>query len=424
MKVAIIGLGTEGKKSIYSFIEYGWDVYASDLNKKIDVADIIKNIPLDYSKKLDIDLGFHDFKKIKDADAVALSPSLWKTQLAKDAIKSKKLISDILLKHKDIFTIAITGTNGKTTTSHMLFKILKNHGLNVLMGGNAGGGFDGYNKLILESEYYNGKYDVIIVEVCDMTLDLTDYYFNFDLVILTNMGNDHMDHHGSFDNYEKSLFKFLKNKNIVINEDNIQFKDVALSYEIFKPTDIKLKLVGAFNKLNAGAAECSALKLNIPYGIIEDTLTNFKTVDGRMTVFNLKTSQNNVLNNENLLYIGKTDNIDALNAVLDEENFNTIFIGTPRANESCRWEILDSLIEKNIKNLVIYRGLDDTVEMASEHIKNSKYDGNLIIAKDYSDLFKLIEAYKQYGNILVAGNGQNTITKLQKDLRDIYNELS
>ena len=131
------------------------------------------------------DLGHHNTAKIDSADAVVLSPSLWNNNIAKDIIAKNKLISDVLTNHKSIFTIGVTGTNGKTTTCYMLKEIFEKSGLKVLLGGNAGGGFEGYTKLILEASI--NEYDIMVVEVCDMTLDYTSYIFNFDMVLVTNI---------------------------------------------------------------------------------------------------------------------------------------------------------------------------------------------------------------------------------------------
>ncbi len=181
MKIAVVGLGTEGKNAVESLINYGYEVYASDMQKNVELKDNID---------LDVDLGYHDFDKIDSADAVVLSPSLWESKIGKKIRSKKKFLSDILPDHKSIFTIGVTGTNGKTTTCYMLKEILEKAGLNVLVGGNAGGGFEGYTKLILETS--KQKYDVLVVEVCDMTLDFCSYAFDFDLVIVTNIGHDHM----------------------------------------------------------------------------------------------------------------------------------------------------------------------------------------------------------------------------------------
>ena len=189
MKAAVIGLGVEGKKAVTSLLNHGWEVYATDLNINVDLSGL--NLPrlsmnmLDSEQtvsivgdNLTVDLGFTNSYAIEQCDAIAISPSMFGGAFAQRLLEDCDLLSDVLQKHKDIFTIGITGTNGKTTTVHMLRNILENAGKKVLVGGNGGGGFSGYYDLMLEAS--EGDYDILLVEVCDMTLDFCNYSFDFD----------------------------------------------------------------------------------------------------------------------------------------------------------------------------------------------------------------------------------------------------
>src|SRR5664280_315208 len=112
INIAVLGLGTEGKHAVKSLLDYGNHVYGSDLNNDINLSEL-------GHEDLDIDLGMHNIAKINSADAVVLSPGLWHTNIAKSIIKENKLLSDVITAHRSIFTIAVTGTNGKTTTCYM-----------------------------------------------------------------------------------------------------------------------------------------------------------------------------------------------------------------------------------------------------------------------------------------------------------------
>ena len=70
MKVAVLGLGMEGKNAVKALLDYGHQVYASDLNENIVINEF-------ENANLEFDLGFHDHGKINSADAVVVSPSLW-----------------------------------------------------------------------------------------------------------------------------------------------------------------------------------------------------------------------------------------------------------------------------------------------------------------------------------------------------------
>ena len=152
MKAAVIGLGVEGKKAVNSLLNHGWEVYATDLNINVDLSGLnLPKLSLDVleseqtvsivGNNLTVDLGFTNSYAIEQCDAIAISPSMYGGAFAERLLESGELLSDVVDKHKKMFTIGITGTNGKTTTVHMLKSILESAGKKVLVGGNGGGGF-------------------------------------------------------------------------------------------------------------------------------------------------------------------------------------------------------------------------------------------------------------------------------------------
>ncbi len=401
MKIAVVGLGTEGKNAVKSLINYGYQVYASDMQK---------NLELNSNNALDVDLGYHDFDKIDSADAVVVSPSLWSSKIGMKIRSKKRALSDIIADHKSIFTIGVTGTNGKTTTCYMIKEILKKAGLNVLVGGNAGGGFEGYTKLILESS--KEKYDVMIVEVCDMTLDFCSYAFDFDLVVVTNIGHDHMDHHNSLENYKDSLSTFLEGKTAILNgEDELltQIKEYPSETFFFGNMDGNLNLFGKFNLQNAAAAEKVAQFLDISEYDIKNALEEFKGVKGRTSTLNI--SGCNVI-------VGKTDNMDAAEAVFAELDFDVVIIGTPRENEDCRFEILKEVAKANPKKVVLFPGLEDTTDIAFEKLVSEGYGGDINIMQSTADIIDFtVENSDRFNNIFIGGNGQEKLIRIQETLQ-------
>lgn len=427
MKAAVIGLGVEGKKAVNSLLKHGWEVYASDLNIDVDLNGL--DLPMLSMNMMDseqtvsivgenitVDLGFTNPYAIEQCDAIAISPSMFGGPFAERLLEDGHLLSDVVNKHKDIFTIGITGTNGKTTTVHMLKSILENAGKKVLVGGNGGGGFSGYYDLILEAS--EGDYDILLVEVCDMTLDFCNYSFDFDMIGLTNIGNDHMDVHKTIANYKNSLVRFFDNKLIftAFNQDfNSDFKesaDKAIPYFSYQD---ELKLVGKFNLLNAGLASAIAKELKVPKGIIKDTLSNFKAVEGRLDVYKI---------NDAYVYVGKTDNSDALASVLSERDFYAIFIGTPRHNETHRLDILDVAVKYNPEVIVLFPGLDDTLDIAIYRLNSLGYQGNIITVNSLDEIIELVAEYSHEDAILIGGNGQDTIIDIQERIKLISEKLS
>ena len=147
MKAAVIGLGVEGKKAVNSLLRHGWEVYATDLNINVDLNGLdLPNLSFDIIDEnqtvsivgdgVTLDLGFTNPYAIDQCDAIAISPSMFGGEFATKLLENSSLLSDTVNKHKDVFTIGITGTNGKTTTVHMLKEVLENAGKKVLVGGN------------------------------------------------------------------------------------------------------------------------------------------------------------------------------------------------------------------------------------------------------------------------------------------------
>ena len=426
MRAAVIGLGVEGKKAVNSLLKHGWEVYATDLNINVDLNGL--NLPVLDMDMIDdnqtvsivgdnitVDLGFTNSYAIEECDAIAFSPSMYGGSFANKLLENGTLLSDVLEKHKDIFTIGITGTNGKTTTVHMLKEILENAGKKVLVGGNGGGGFSGYYDLILEAQ--EGDYDVLLVEVCDMTLDFSNYCFDFDMVGLTNIGNDHMDVHKTIANYKNSLVRFFTGKTIftAYNQDfNTDFKEAAnkaIPYFVYQD---ELQLIGKFNLLNAGLATAIATELKVPKDIIRQTLADFKAVEGRLDVYKI---------NDADVYVGKTDNSDALASVLREKDFYALFIGTPRRNEIHRLDILDVAAKYNPEVIVLFPGLDDTLDIAIYRLHSVGYMGNIITVSTLDQIIELVAEYSHEEAILIGGNGQDTIIKIQERIKLISENL-
>ena len=427
MKAAVIGLGVEGKKAVNSLLSHGWEVYASDLNINVDLDGL--NLPRLSTDMLDdeqtisivgenitVDLGFTNPYAIEQCDAIAISPSMFGGPFAERLLENGQLLSDVVTNHKDIFTIGITGTNGKTTTVHMLKTILEDAGKKVLVGGNGGGGFSGYYDLILEAS--QGDYDILLVEVCDMTLDFCRYTFDFDMIGLTNIGNDHMNVHKTIANYKNSLVRFFENKLIftAFNQDfNADFKESASKTIPYFEYQDELKLFGKFNLLNAGLASAIARELKVPKDVIRSSLSDFQAVEGRLDVYKINNAS---------IYVGKTDNSDALASILSERDFYAIFIGTPRHNEEHRLDILDVAVKYNPEVIVLFPGLENTLDMAIYRLNSLGYGGNIITVNSLDEIIELVAEYSHEEAILIGGNGQETIIEIQERIKLISEKLS
>lgn len=405
MNISVVGLGVEGQQATIALLGRGHKVYASDINRKIDLS--ILNQSEVNKELLDLEIGSHNLDKILKSEAVSVSPSLFDKDICKKIIEKNIFISDVLTKHKNIKTIAVTGTNGKTTTSHMIYHVLSNAGYKVVLGGNGGGGFSGYTDLLLKAN--EEEYDFMVIEVCDMTLEFCDYVFNIDLVVTTNIGYDHMDVHESLEHYTEEIGEFIENKIAVLNKNDqnlLKIVDKSNKTLLFDKYQYELNLFGSFNLQNAEAARITCLELGIRENTIVKYLKTFKSVEGRT----IKIDYNN-----NEIVSGKTDNVDALKAVLEEDTFDIVIIGTPRKHELCRFNILDYIKEYNPNTLIIFPGLDDITYDYVQYINKLGYNKDLMVIKEIKNIIKFIDTVKNK-KIFIGGNGQTKITEITSKL--------
>lgn len=405
MHISVVGLGVEGQQATISLLKRGFNVYSSDINRNIDL-NLLDEATVD-DDLLDLEIGSHNLDKIFKSDAVSVSPSLFGKEITRNIIDRGLFISDVLTNHKKIKTIAVTGTNGKTTTSHMIYHILDEAGYKVVLGGNGGGGFSGYNELLLKAN--EDDYDYMVIEVCDMTLDFCSYVFDIDMVVVTNIGYDHMDVHHSLEHYTMEVGCFVEDKVAILNgndENLLKLDGKGCKTLFFDSYDGELNLFGRFNLLNADAARVACDELGVSRKKIARALESFTSVEGR--TIKIEYGSNEIVS-------GKTDNVDALKAVLDEERFDTVIIGTPRKHETCRFNILDYIKSYSPDTLIIFPGLDDTTYDYVQYLNRLGYHKDLRVIKNIDDIINFIKTLNNE-KIFIGGNGQSKITLITSKL--------
>lgn len=213
-KVLVYGLGVTGISSVKALDKLGYDVYTYDKNKKnIKELEGYNYSPISDSKINDLKVDF-----------VIKSPGIKPSdEVVKILEKENEIISDIEASERlfaDKEKIAITGTNGKTSTTSMVAHIINECGENAYTVGNIGEG-------ILWQMYE--KEGVFVEELSSFQLHDTSTYKPHIGAIL-NIKEDHIDWHGSFEDYIKSKLKLAANQDendfLVINhEDEITMKD-------------------------------------------------------------------------------------------------------------------------------------------------------------------------------------------------------
>lgn len=225
-KVAVVGIGVSNTPLVKFLIGLGANIIACD--KKENLGDI-----QDYLIENDCNLylGENYLEGILDADVVFRTPSLLPTNeyLIRAKENGAYITSEIkeLLKYTKGKVIAVTGSDGKTTTTTLISEILKEGGKKVYTGGNIGTPLFTLIENIKEEDY-------VVLELS--SFQLMDVEESVDVAVITNISPNHLDIHKSYEEYidaKKNLLKNIKdNTKIVLNKDNDITNSINLSNNI------------------------------------------------------------------------------------------------------------------------------------------------------------------------------------------------
>ena len=239
--ITILGSGISGLGSAKLAKKFGINVFVSDKNSiKEKVKKHLNNNKISFKE------NGHDVERLLKSDEVIISPGISFSNLKKTFpnIKEEKFISELEFasRYTDAYLIAVTGTNGKTTTASLIYHLLKNNGFNVGLAGNIGVSF--------AESVCDFSYDYYVLEVSSFQLD---HILNFkpNIAIITNISTDHLDRYDyKFQNYTNSKYRIVKNQKI---EDHFIYNyNCEVTKNIFKKTKIKFKNIFVFVNEKSG----------------------------------------------------------------------------------------------------------------------------------------------------------------------------
>ncbi len=382
-KIVILGAAESGIGAALLAKKNGYDVFVSDKNE----------INPHYKKQLVLhEIDFEENKHTEDlilsANIVIRSPGISKKTAIIKLIESNKaieLISEIewASRFTNAKIIAVTGSNGKTTTASLIYHILYNAGWNVGLGGNIGNSF---SELVLENNY-----DYLVIEVSNFQLENIKTFKPY-ISILLNITPDHLDEYDyQFDAYAKSKFRITENQThadyFVYNFDDETIKKLmsSIDTDVYKigfslekelknetfstttnihinyPEMIELPiaaipLLGNHNIYNSMAATTAANILRLKKESIRDGLQTFEAVEHRLE---------KVLTIQGIGFINdsKATNINSTYYALEGMNTNIIWIvgGQDKGND---YGQLTDLVKKKVKAIVCL-GVDNSKIVAA-----------------------------------------------------------
>ncbi len=431
----VLGGGESGVGAAYLASQKGISVFLSDKNL---IKSKYKKILIDNG--IDFEEGIHSLDKVLKASEIIKSPGIPSdSNLINHIIKNNiPIISEVEFASR--FTnakiIGVTGSNGKTTTTSLIYHILKSSGLNVGVGGNIGNSF----AFLIA----NNNFDYIVLELSSFQLEGVSKFKPI-IAVITNLSPDHLERYEfSFKKYIDVKFKIISNQTssdfLIYNGQDVRIKE-ELSYRNISSSKIpfsnskgnmcnqtytennnieskinknkfmisleNLSLKGRHNIQNSMAAATVAQLLNITNQDLKESLSNFQSINHRME---------HVLTIQKVKYINdsKATNVNAVYYALDSMKSSTIWIvgGVDKGNN---YNELLPLVREKVK-AIICLGLDnkkiiDTFSSISDLIiettsmaqaVNSAYriakPNDVVLLSPACSSFDLFENFEDRGN--------------------------
>ena len=415
-RIVVLGAGESGSGAAILAKEKGFDVFVSDCG----------TISEPYRALLDQngvkwEDGQHTEDLILNADEVVKSPGIPLTAplIQKLQAQGTPIISEIefAARYTKAKMICITGSNGKTTTTSLIFYILKQAGLNVGLAGNIG------NSLALQVAHEN--HDSYVSELSSFQLD-NMYDFKADIAILLNITPDHLDRYDyKFQNYIDAKFRITRNQTAddafiywaedpVIDREmkKLQLGATLYPYGFTQPNPLpvgedELALQGRHNVLNSMAATIAANVVGIKNEVIRESLMSFKGVEHRLqyvaTVRGVRWVNDS-----------KATNVNSCWYALESMTTPTVLIlgGKDKGND---YSEIDDLVREKCHTLV-FMGLHneklrehfgsfglniidtDNLHDAIQGAYNAAREGDTVLLSPCCASFDLFKSYEDRGN--------------------------
>jgi UDP-N-acetylmuramoylalanine--D-glutamate ligase len=311
-KVLVVGLGKSGLAAALFLRRRGAHVTVSDVRSAEALA---KDIPALLDEGIMVETGGHGLLTFRRQDLIVVSPGvpLNTPELAQVKSFGLPVIGELELAARFLKgrTLAITGSNGKTTTTALVGEILVKAGMPTLVGGNIG-----VPVVSLIDQSTDETWSVL--EVSSFQLETTER-FHPSIAVILNITPDHLDRHGSFENYARAKERIFAAQDerdcVVLNADNARAAEAAArsaakvywfsmehpvaqgawleqGYLVYRPAEdavtekvMRLKgipLKGAHNVENVLAAVCAARLAGVPAEVIGQAIEGFQAVEHRL----------------------------------------------------------------------------------------------------------------------------------------------
>ncbi len=434
-KIIILGAGESGVGAAILAAKEGYLVFVSDAGK---IAEKYKSVLAE--KGIEFEEGKHSEERILDADEVMKSPGIPEKSSLVIQIRSRGIpvISEIELAYRhrgNSRIVAITGSNGKTTTTSLTYHICKHGGLDCALVGNIG--------VSIAKQIAEDPKEWYIAEISSFQLDDIQE-FRPDIAVLTNITEDHLDRYEyKFENYIRSKFSIVINQTktdyfIFCADDPVirqhieeyPFQSNPLPYtmqqepkqggfirngqmnlqagnETLKMSIYDFALKGIHNQYNTLAAGLAAFTIGIRKDKIREAVQSFETLEHRMEYVS-------TVRGVEFINDSKATNVNSTWYALESMQKPVILIlgGVDKGND---YSLMRSLVKEKVKAIVcmgvdnrkIHEAFQNDVpvivntDSAREAVKNSFQladKGDVVLLSPACASFDLFKNYEDRGN--------------------------
>lgn len=416
-RIVVLGGAESGVGAAVLAKTKGFDVFLSDNGQiKDEYVRTLRDWDIPFEQ------GGHSSGLVMNADEIIKSPGIPSAApMIKQLVSAGiPVISEIEFasRYDNAKKICITGSNGKTTTTSIIYYLLQQAGLNVGLGGNIGKSY--------AMQVATEKHDYYVLEISSFQLD-NCYNFRPDIAIITNITPDHLDRYdNNMENYTAAKFRLTQNlrpedcfifdsddaitidhlskivmkakmlpfsqereleQGAYLNNDKIIVKYEKSESEIFVE---ELALGGKHNIYNSMAAALAAKATGIDDAVIRSSLKTFQPIEHRLEP---------VLSIKDVLYINdsKATNVDAAWYALECQTRPVVWIvgGTDKGND---YSVLNDLVRTKVKAIVCL-GVDNRkIHDAFEDIVGSE---NMVDTRSAEEAVKASSRFAEEGDVVL-----------------------
>lgn len=408
-KIVVLGAGESGVGAAILAQQKGFEVWVSDIGEILPIYKAeLERYGIGYEE------GQHTVARICDAAEVIKSPGIPEKAGLIQVLRQRRIpiISEIefAARYTKAFIIAITGSNGKSTSTQLTYELLRDGGFDVGLGGNIGDSFAKQVALFPERAYY-------VLEVSSFQLD-DSFHFKPDIALLLNITPDHLDRYNyDFQQYIASKFRiianstandwfiywqddsaiqqYLQSRNYAVRRAPFALSQYRDNYIYITHNDTQLaidlqetSLKGKHNALNMMAAVKAALLVGVTEKSIRHTLKNFSALEHRLEP---------VANVRGVQYINdsKATNIDSAFFALEAMQQPVVWIvgGTDKGND---YSLLNDLVQQKVRAIVCLGKDTQTIENAFIAIQH-----NLVHTRSMASAVHVAQSYAQAGDVVL-----------------------